>query len=197
MFQDLPSLLKSVTTEPGDVSDAMEIAFAYCDAANPANQPLWRELRLLDFNADLVQLTEWIVTLLRTSPVPGDISALWFGLYNPCDDEGMESSQFYCSGSRTYAPCGPCPDWHCSTDYIPEGRYATSTILPELFGRTYDLPGTENYLGGAVLCHSYLAATLAQWCRDTSVVRLLNEGNIKAVAFGHDSGDVYFAGREK
>lgn len=186
LFRDVPKMIQRCVTKHTNLNDGMHLWIDYCEKQFPAG--VWSRLRKLDYDADYDRLTLWAVDLLRDEPPSSTINGLWFGLFNPCDDDGKNAAcQVYLAGSKRYGK----PDWPCAPEYWPEGRYADSHILPELYRRCEKLKDDGSYLGEAVLCHGYIALVLARWCRGPIRDRLLGKAKSRAVAFGHDSGDIY------
>lgn len=185
LFSDVERLMGESVSKPWSLDAGMAMWIDYCEQQHPSD--VWGALRELDFQSDNEQLTRWLTELLDSEPIPSAINGLWFGLFNPSNDEGEESSQFYLSGSSEFDE----PDWQCSTDYWPSGRYAPSVILPELYSSSRDLPDHANLLGEIALCQGYLALTVAQWCRGPQRSLLLGTSPKRGVSIGHDSGDAY------
>lgn len=186
LFRDVPQMIQRCVTKHTKLNDGMQQWIDYCEKQLPAG--VWSKLRKLDFDADYDRLTFWAVDLLRDEPPPVAINGLWFGLFNPCDDDGNNAvCQVYMAGSKRYGK----PDWPCSPEYWPEGRYASSCVLPELYRRCEKLKDGGTYFGELVLCHGYMALVLARWCRGPMRDRLLGDAKSRAIAFGHDSGDEY------
>ena len=161
------------------LSAGMEILVDYC-RKNMPDAADWKALPELDLEADYDRLTFWMVHLLEREPPGKEINGLWFGLFNPGTEK--ESCQLYLAGSRRYAPRKP--DWHCEPEYWPEGRYANSDVIPAI-------SRAVGFWGDAVLCHGYVCLVLARWCRSRWRSILLGQAPKRAIAFGHDEGDVY------
>jgi hypothetical protein len=192
MFKDVPAILQAILVCRKPVSEAMKIALDYCMEAAPRHERLWSSLAELDYAADVVRLTGWMNTLLENEPPPPDIKGFWFGLYNPSLEDGEEDCQFYCSASERFDPQKPYSDWPCSPKYWPTGRYANSAILTNLFSEVEALDGRESYLGESVLCYAYVGAVVSSWCCGELSQQLTGDDGARAVAFGHDDGDMYF-----
>jgi hypothetical protein len=185
MFRDVARRLRRDVKRRVGLSEGIHEWINYCETQFPAR--IWSRLRKLDFEMDFDRLTVWLLDLLAASPPPQAINGLWFGLHNPANEHGEPSCGLYLSGSRRFNK----PDWHCSTDYWPAGRYASSDVLPAIFEKCETLPDDGPYLGEAALCHGYVALVVARWCRGPIRSRLLGNAKTRGVAMGHDSGDVY------
>ena len=192
MFDESARLTASAALNPVPIASGMSRWFDYCDAVAPTRKELWKRLRLLDFEADARRLSEWLAQLLSAEPPPKDVNGLWFGLHNPCDAEGEASCQMYIGGSTGFDPKTKFNEWVCDLSYFPEGWYATSQVLPEIY-RLVDSIEEENvsYLGEAFLAHGFLALLVSNWCHGPMKSHLLGNAEMRAVVIGHDNGDFY------
>jgi hypothetical protein len=192
MWERIPELIEQTSQFPGPIRSAMVPWFKFCRAVAPEQTELWDELESLNYDEDLLPLADWIRQLLTSEPPDSDINALWFGLHNPQFDDGEDSCQFYCAGSNKFDPDEPYDDWHCGPAYFPEQREARSQVMHTLYSKVNPLPGELSYLGECFLCHGYLAAILSAWCHNDMADLLLGPDRSRAIAMGHDSGDIYF-----
>jgi hypothetical protein len=165
---------------------------AFCRTAVPEQSDLWDAIESLNFDSEIARLGDWVSSLLTAEPPSSEINALWFGLHNPTNDDGEDSCQFYCAGSAKFSPEEPYSDWHCNPEYWPDGRYAESAVLHTIYQKVDSLPGELSYLGECFLCHGYLATLLSGWCNGTPAELLIGGSRQRAIAMGHDSGDIYF-----
>lgn len=189
LFREVPKLIKKSSTKRFGLSDGMNLWIDYCEDLQPGK--VWSRLRKLDFETDFDRLTFWLTKLLLSEPPGREINGLWFGLFNPVDDDGSGSSQMYHAGSRRFEQT----DWACNPEYFPKSRYANSLVLPALHKTCEKLKGDGPYLGDLVLCHGYVCLVLSRWSRGPLRELLLGAAKARAVAFGHDSGDVYVVDR--
>jgi hypothetical protein len=189
IFRDVPKLIKRSVAKRIPLCVGMNEWIDYCERLQPAK--VWPRLRKLDYETDFERLSLWLTTLLVSEPPGRDINGRWFGLFNPCDDDGNGSSQLYLAGSRRFEK----PDWPCNPEYFPESRYANSLVLPALYNACEKLKGEGSNLGEAVLCHGYVCLVLSRWARGPLREPLLGKAKSRALAFGHDSGDVYVVDR--
>jgi hypothetical protein len=187
-------MIERTTQASSPIREAMTPYFHYCRVAAPHYGATWDSLERLNFDSDFAGLTDWLKTLLATDPPPDDVNGLWFGLYNPCLDDGTAISQLYLSGSKRFEKSDPHSDWPCGPEYWPDGRYSPSSVLATIYRATNLNEDEESILGEACLCHGYVAAVLSKWCLagNTLSAQLTGVNGQRAVAFGHDSGDRYF-----
>src|SRR5215216_5601249 len=105
----------------------------YCDVNFPNS--LWVKIRNLDFESDITKLKSWLENVLSNEPPSQEINGFWFGLYNPVLDNGEVSCRLYISGSTKFSREDETGDWAAwdESSYIPEGRYADSNVLHQIF----------------------------------------------------------------
>jgi hypothetical protein len=189
-FKELERLIQQVAEAPAPIPEGLEHWFKYCEEVAPQGAALWKQLRRLDYGADAEQMAMWLTNLLKTEPPPSQINGLWFGLFNPVVKDGEASCQMYLSGSESYET--DPEDWACDTSYFPKGRYPYSVIMDQIYRITNSShEGDVSYLGDAFLCLGYAALLVSNWCHGPSAAQLLGDAPLRAVATGHDSGDIY------
>ncbi len=86
LFREVPKLIKKSSTKRFGLSDGMNLWIDYCEELQPGK--VWSRLRKLDFETDFDRLTLWLTKLLLSEPPGREINGLWFGLFNPVDDDG-------------------------------------------------------------------------------------------------------------
>lgn len=192
LFETSARFIADITSKPERVASGMSRWFDYCGDVAPAQKKLWDQLRKLDFDADQHRLTEWLTKLLVAEPPPDDINGFWFGLFNPCDEDGEPSCQTYLGGSAGFDPDSDSNEWVCNLSCFPDGRYANSQVLPEIYRLVNSIEEDDvSYLGEAFLCHGFLSIIVSNWCHGLTRLQLLGNANIRAIVMGHDSGDFY------
>ncbi|MBL8755004.1 MAG: hypothetical protein JNK15_16990 [Planctomycetes bacterium] len=140
-------------------------------------------LQAVAIDADVADVGSQVESAMRRDPIPEGIDALWFGVFDACDDRGAESIGYYVAGIRGFDP--EDPDSRCSPAWWPEERYlaceALSTIKRlELEARARGDAASSAFLGyagqlGAALLVSRFAARALAWQRQ--------------IVVGFDSGD--------
>lgn len=93
----------------------------------------------LDFREGYRQFQQWLMKLLRQDPVPKDIAALYFGLF-----EGNGRLEYYLTGSPVWSPDDP--DWPGYEEFSPVFQYARLDILEQLYPLYQQHPGAGAYL---------------------------------------------------
>lgn len=189
LFTDVDALIQRTIAQPLAIEDAITPYLNYCRNVAPDWSAIWDELSRLDFMTDAIDLAIWVDNLLTAEPLPEAINGLWFGLFNPCLDDGEPTSQLYLAGSSRFDSRTPCDDWACGPEYWPEGRYAPSAVLDQFYRRTQTINSEESLLGEVCLCYGYVASILVEWCQSGHQLsqQLIGTSGQRAVAFGHDS----------
>jgi hypothetical protein len=96
----------------------------------------------------------------------------------------------YLSGSKSFDPNDE--DWPCDTDYLPAERYSNSIVLSEISRSVQPLKDDDvSYLGETFLSLGYVALVLSGWCHGPVRQKLLGDAPMRAIAMGHDSGDLF------
>jgi hypothetical protein len=137
-------------------------------------------LKKFDFDRVLERFNSWFLDLLRKEPPSKKIIGLWFGLYQTED-----GATLYVSGSNTFDANDP--DWPCSNDWWPKGRYAPLEQLDTLWSelKQCDVEEWEVILGIAIcLVKNFFACYSGEFQKVSSLSCI-------HVATGFDSGDIY------
>ena len=112
------------------IDKAMKSLIDYCEKTSPSTA--WAAIRNINFAVDAEGIAVWLKDLLATDPIPANIKAYWFGLFETeIDDEPAYS--LYISGSpKEYDEDDS--DWAVfqPDSYLPEDRYASSPALAAL-----------------------------------------------------------------
>jgi hypothetical protein len=179
--------IERVIKSASSIRNGMTQLLDYCEAASPS--PAWSSIRRLDFEGDSADLRLWLEKVLSTEPPSQDINAFWFGVFNPVLENGETSCGMYISGSTAFDPEDETGEWAVPSDesYLPEERYATSSILREVY-RLVNKNSVAD-IGEYVLCLGYACLAIATIIRSLSPRLLLGERKARAIAVGFDSGD--------
>src|SRR3989344_2806408 len=94
-----------------------------------APKTYWAKLKSFDLAAEQVLLKDWMEDIVKRSPLPDAVVALWLGLVK-FKKEDKEMYAIYLSGATTYTKNDT--DWLADLSYLPEDRYAVPGILNEL-----------------------------------------------------------------
>ncbi len=133
---------------------------------------------------------EWLREVLATEPPATTITAYWFGIFNPHDDDDNVGADVYVSGSARFAGDINGEDWNVSPAYWPEGRYADSRVLRALYRRAYRGKRSLENDAEYPLALGYAAFAVAHLCRVIPPRLLLGSASERAVIVGFDDGDM-------
>ena len=180
------------------LDDSMVAIIDQCDKARPHSD--WAKLRTLPF-ADLTRLTNWVQEPFRNEPPKVPLRGLWFGLYNPCLDNQTPVADIYVCGSERFEPNDEDNSWAVSPNWWPEARYASSTILAEVYRIAYrqssPLAEQKDCLGNDAeypLCLAYGAFAVREVLARVDTSLILGESSSIGIAVGFDSGDFILLG---
>ena len=180
------------------IADSMGALIAQCEAAQP--HPDWAKLRALPY-ADLLPLIDWIQKPFREEPSPVLLRGLWFGLFNPCPDGRTPVSDIYVCGSERFEPDHDDNSWAVSPDWWPEARYASSSVLAEIYRIAYRQGARVGEQKGCLgndaeypLCLGYGAFAMREVLTVVKASQILGESDSLGIAVGFDSGDFILLG---
>lgn len=158
-------------------------ADAFPDAA-------WAAIEGIDFDASWRQEQQWFDELLRTDPPGLEVSGLWFGVFNGEHEEGVVVSDFYLAGSPSF---DSDPEWMCSLDWWPDGRYASSEAQAQIYRIASESSASALEVADYVLTFTHAALT-ARRLMELPVTGEKLAGRTLGVGVGHDSGDAILLG---
>jgi hypothetical protein len=157
------------------------------------SQQSWKAFADLDYENDRSILERWLTSVLKKEPPAGEISAFWFGLFNPVDRKGKVSCCLYIAGSNTFNG-NVDDDWPCDPAYFPEGRYSDSKVLSEVYAGLREMHDEAKLLGEYLLCLGYSALVVLDLLSAVDRSLVLGRRKSRAVAVGFDEGDSLFFG---
>jgi len=166
------------------LADSMETLLAYCNKQHRWQG--WGRIGELDFDSDVAELEKWVTGVLKKEPPPSSVKAFWFGIFNPVYD-GETSCDTYIAGASAFDPDDESFEWACNPDYFPDGRYAHSTILEEIYQTVNGSPASA--MGEYVLCLAYTAFAVRELARRVDKTMWLGKSKERGLAVGFDSGD--------
>lgn len=174
----------AVLSTPIAVDDGMSLLIDYCAEHEPWQG--WDVLRKLEFESDQLNLKRWLEDLLTQEPPPDDVNAFWFGLFNPVI-KGKSTCGLYAAGTKTFDREDEDFEWACDPAWLPDGRYAKSQILNDIYQRVNkakDSVSSYQY----VLCLGYAGLVLNQLATTLPLSTWLGKESSRALAIGFDSG---------
>lgn len=164
--------------------DGMQALLAYCNKKQRWKG--WGKLGELDFDSDVGELEKWLKGVLKNEPPPSSVKAFWFGIFNPIYD-GETVCDTYIAGASEFDPDDETFEWACGPDYFPDGRYAHSKILREIYKAVDGSPASA--IGEYVLCLAYTAFAVREVAKRVDKKLWLGESKHRGLAVGFDSGD--------
>ena len=176
----------AVLASDASVSDGMSQLIDFC--ADQESWLGWSALRTLDFTADAKRLKRWLTGVLTKEPPQENIKAFWFGLFNPIVDD-KATCGMYMAGSKIFDAADETFDWACDPDYLPNGRYAKSQVLDEIYRKVDRPKGSVSEYGEYVLCLGFVGLIIRTLADTIDAETWLGNSKARAVAIGFDSGD--------
>lgn len=180
------------------VGESMREVIRRCDVIRPHAD--WRRLAAIDFD-ESTPLRNWFEQALREEPYGVAIRGLWFGLYNPCNDESEYVADIRVSGSETFTPDPNDCEWACESVWRPQSENARSAALANIYRIAYpvglDDVEQEKRLGNDAeypLCLAYGAFAVRRLLREFDRELLRGSSERIGVAVGFDSGDFLLVG---
>ncbi len=120
-------------------ADGWSELVAYLGEKSGATVELLRDVAIID---DVHGAAEQLRELCAAEPPPTSVNAVYFGLFDTSDDDGVEGIGFYVSGVEDFDPNDP--DSLCSPAWWPEGRYLQSAALDAVKELEVDCRGAGN-----------------------------------------------------
>ena len=138
------------------------------------------------------------------SPPRRPLSGLWFGLYNPILS-GETVADLYVAGSERFYPVVGDNGWAVGPEWWPEGRYARSPVLADVYRVAYPSSaaagsesGDQRWLQNDAeypLCLGYAAFAAQALLGQIEPATILRASRSLGVAVGFDSGDFILIGQ--
>jgi hypothetical protein len=180
-------------------AESMTALIDECEANRPHLD--WSRLRTLPY-ADLSPLLDWVQVPFREAPPEVALKGLWFGLFNPCPDGRTPVAEIYISGSDRFDPDPLDNSWAAGPDWWPDGRYANSAVLADIYRIAYRQGACATELEGCLgndaeypLCLGYGAFAVRELLSRIDPALVLGRSDSLGVAVGFDSGDFVLVGR--
>jgi hypothetical protein len=150
-------------------------------------KPYWTSLRQLDLETEQTEIKDWLEHLVKTSPLPQSVIALWIGIIKTLSENEEEIPTIYLVGSDTYDKDDI--DWACDPTYMPDNRYVCPGVLIKIDGIIKNDEENYEFLDW-LLPLAYCSLTLDEITREKLNKKLFLTSKKKLfVATGHDSGD--------
>ncbi len=176
----------AVLASDATVADGMAQLIDFC--ADQESWQGWSALRKLDFAADEKRLKRWLQGVLTKEPPQKSINAFWFGLFHPIVED-KATCGLYMAGSKNFDAADETFDWACDPDYFPNGRYAKSQVLDEIYRKVDKAKRSVSEYGEYVLCLGFGGLIIKTLADRIGPETWLGNSKARAVAIGFDSGD--------
>ncbi len=183
-------LIQAVLSESISIRPSMNFLLEYC--ARNCESLAWKQISELNFEKDVAYITQWLKKTLTRHPPADTIQAFWFGLNNPELNDGETSCALYLMGSTRFNAADQTGDWACLQDdsYLPEGCYAKSVILHEIYLTLNQFEVKEP--GEYMLCLGYACLAVKTACHAIDQKLLRGPSDFRPIAVGFDNGDFLF-----
>jgi len=188
------------------VTESMGRIIDMCAKLKP--HPDWPAFAALDYESDVRHLGTWLDQTFRVSEPPAATTGLWFGLFNPVENE-EPTADLYLAGGHAEPDDA---DWLYDLDWRPGGR-AHSVVLDAIYRLSYP-PGlltsasseaeksayeseAAKKLGNDAeynLCLAYGVFAIEALAEGDRAATLSHGGVERRIAVGFDSGDFVVLG---
>ncbi len=85
------------------------------------------QLLAVDIDRDVENIRRQLQELVSSEPPPGDLNAVYFGLFDALDNDNAEVMGYYVAGVKNFDPTDG--DSLCDPAWWPAGRYLESNAL--------------------------------------------------------------------
>jgi hypothetical protein len=185
--------VEAVVRTDAPLPDGMRAPLDFCDRRLP--DPVWADLRGLDWERDLSALQGWLRGVLVREPPPAACAALYFGLGDWEDSDDPKNDlicRMYVGGASRFVPGGEVHEWAGDLMYSPDGL-ADSEVLTAVYRRVRRRPDAVLMLGAYVLCLGYAGLAVRRLC-DGMTDLLLATADTRGIAVDFDEGDALLLG---
>jgi hypothetical protein len=185
--------IKKIIAKDQSISEGMNDIIDYCNTNFKHDN--WNNFRTIKFDV-VTDMEAWIEKVLKKDPVPSKINGLWFGLFNPCNENDEETADMYISGNTEFDIDDDEGEWAVGPKYFPETRYAQSKTLKSIYEIAYDDYANDG-LGNTAeypLCLCYGCLIAKHLIQKYGQSMLKNDDQTIGIAVGFDSGDFLVIG---
>lgn len=146
-------LIQNILGYSTGIRPSMNYFLEYC--ARVQDSKAWKKIGDLKFEKELPIIQQWLNKTITANPPADTIQAFWFGVNHPVLNDGVTSCDLYVSGSPKFDADDMTGGWaHIDEDsYLPEGCYAKSGILDEMYYLVRKFNGAPQ--GENILCLGY------------------------------------------
>lgn len=184
-------LLEKQVHSDVSIQTGIENIISFCSSENSHDD--WNKLGSFDYQ-ETEELDIGIRELFKNDPPADTTAGLWFGIFNPVDENDQTVADFYVSGSDRFDPDPEDNSWAVGPDWWPENRYANSRILSAIYRIAYSEGGLGND-AEYPLCLAYTCLVVRDLLNHNSDLICRCSKQHMGVAAGFDSGDFLLLGK--
>lgn len=154
----------------------------------------WTPYYDIEYDREIPYLQRnWFPAVIESDP-PANIpvAGLWFGLFHPIRDRETVAD-FYVAGARQFELDGDS-NWAVGPEYFPDGRYANSSVLANIYRAAYGSPEGLSNDAEQYLCLGYVSFAIKFILADVDLNQILGMDDRVGVAVGWDAGDPIYIG---
>ncbi|MEG2803179.1 hypothetical protein [Stenotrophomonas sp.] len=176
-----------------DVNASMQALLAWADLRLP--HPSWTALKALDCSVERAGVGEWLTRVLRRAPCPFPVRALYFGLGELANGDGVEFADLYVGLLSHYDPADKACEWlwRGPSHYPDRACLGSATLKAAGVICNADEVGGLGTPGHVVFALSF-ATLLLRASLDGRIYQLLGATAPVGVVVGFDSGDLFRLG---
>lgn len=180
--------IMQVLEEHSGLSAGMQELVRFC--AERATWVGWNLVLNSDLDSDYRRMVSSVEATLVSEPIPPEINALWFGLFDRVEGQfGEPYCQLYVAGSDHYDSSDVGYEWAVSPRYWPQSRYVESEFLRKTQSTLRSGGPAVVEVGEYTLLLGYTALVVKQMIKGGLISPLPKPLNSYGVAVGFDSGD--------
>ena len=183
-------LIQTILGYSTGIRPGMNHLLEYC--ARIQDCKAWKKISPLNFEKEVPIIQQWLNRTITTHPPADNIEAFWFGVYHPVLNNGETSCDLYISGSPRFEADDLTGGWARLGDesYLPEGCYAKSGILDEMYFLVRNNNGALQ--GEYILSLGYASLVIRSALSQIDNKFFYNQYGPRPIAVGLDTGDFIY-----
>ena len=182
-------LVQRVVHSNCSVEAGMRTLITECE--HRAADPDWERFLAIDYPSDVERVGRWLARAFKSPPSP-ELTGLWFGLFNPVENDGDASCDL-----RVHADVyDPDDEWAIYGRWQPDDEGARSSALRDIYRIAYrsDRP---DHLGNDAeypLCLGYAGLAIRTILSGPGANDLFSGADARVAVVGWDDGDSILIG---
>jgi hypothetical protein len=179
-------LIQTVLGYSTGIRPSMNYFLEYC--ARVQDSKAWKKIGGLNFEKELPVIQQWLNRTITAHPPADHIQAFWFGINHPVLNDGVTSCDLYISGSPRFNADDRSAGWAqlANDSYLPEGCYAKSGILDEMYYLVRKFNGAPQ--GENILSLGYASLVVKSALSLIDKKYLIGKYGPRPIAIGLDKG---------